>query len=116
MNSFMAEQEKSKSYGDVLTFETQNSTVKVYLGDLGDIQILEQKTLTDSQTLMQASKALQKQKGPLVLLMDLVDRSSSHFGPKEDLNMTAKKFGLLIKMATISATRWGQLWQSLLGY
>lgn len=48
MNSFMAEQEKSKSYGDVLTFETQNSTVKVYLGDLGDIQILEQKTLTDS--------------------------------------------------------------------
>ncbi|CAN2247494.1 hypothetical protein [Bacillus vallismortis] len=48
MNSFMAEQEKNKSYGNVLTFETNNSTVKVYLGDMGDIQILEQKTLSGS--------------------------------------------------------------------
>lgn len=43
MNSFMAEQEKSKSYGDVLTFETQNSTVKVYLGDLGISRYLSKK-------------------------------------------------------------------------
>lgn len=48
MNDFITDQDKTDSLGKVFTFKNHNSTVKVFLGDMGDLQILEQKTISAS--------------------------------------------------------------------
>ncbi|ARW37817.1 MULTISPECIES: hypothetical protein [Bacillus] len=46
INDFIFEQDKTESLGKVFTFKNENSTVKVFVGDIGDIQIIERKTVS----------------------------------------------------------------------
>ncbi|MCY8946219.1 hypothetical protein [Bacillus atrophaeus] len=48
LNNFIESQEKQETLGEVISFNNSNSSVKVFLGELGDIQIVEQKTISKS--------------------------------------------------------------------